>query len=128
MFTLSDAEYADFVNFLEGKEYDYQTRSESLLKQLKTAVEKERYDDAVEKEFAVLEEKLMHDKKKDLEVFKPEIKRLLEEEIAVRYYYQEGRVRALLRDDSQLKAASEYLLDSDKYRKVLSTDVKTAVE
>ncbi len=119
-FTLSDADYADFVSFLEGKEYDYQTRSESLLKQLKTAVEKEKYDDVVEKEIAVLEEKLAHDKKKDLEVFKPEIKQLIEEEIAVCYYYQEGRVRALLKDDSQLKKAEEYLLAPAKYSEILS--------
>ena len=127
-FKLNDADYTDFVSFLEGKEYDYQTRSESLLKQLKAAVEKEKYDDVVEKEIAVLEEKLAHDKKKDLEVFKPEIKRLIEEEIAVRYYYQEGRIRALLKDDSQFSKAVEYLLSSQKYSELLSVDVKTAVE
>jgi carboxyl-terminal processing protease len=127
-FTLSDTDYADFVSFLEGKEYDYQTRSESLLKQLKAAVEKEKYDDVVEKEIAVLEEKLAHDKKKDLEVFKPEIKRLIEEEIAVRYYYQEGRIRALLKDDSQFTKVVEYLLSPQKYSELLSVDVKTAVE
>lgn len=127
VFELSDADYADFVSFLEGKEYDYQTRSESLLKQLRAVVEKERYDDMVGKEIAALEEKLAHDKKKDLEVFKPEIKRLIEEEIAVRYYYQEGRVRSILKDDSQLDKAVEYLLAPDKYRKVLSADVKADV-
>ena len=128
LFELSDADYADFVTFLDGKEYDYQTRSESLLKQLKAAVAKEKYDDVVEKEIAALEEKLMHDKKKDLEVFKPEIKRLIEEEIAVRYYYQEGRVRSLLKSDSQLDKAVEYLLAPDSYLKVLSVDVKTNSE
>lgn len=127
-FQLSDADYADFVDFLEGKEYDYQTRSELLLKQLKTAVEKEKYDDVVEKEIAVLEEKLAHDKKKDLEVFKPEIKRLIEEEIAVRYYYQEGRVRALLKEDNQLKKAVEYLLSPSKYQELLSANVKIVEE
>lgn len=122
VFTLSDAEYADFVNFLEGKDYDYQTRSESLLKQLKTAVEKEKYDEVVAKEIAILQEKLTHDKKKDLEIFKPELKRLIEEEIAVRYYYQEGRVRSLLKDDSQLEKAVETLLAPDKYRRLLSVN------
>ena len=127
-FMLSDNDYADFVAFLEGKEYDYQTRSESLLKQLKAAVEKEKYEEEVEKEIAILEKKLAHDKKKDLEVFKPEIKRLIEEEIAVRYYYQEGRIRSLIKDDSQLRKATEYLLAPAKYHKLLSVDVKTATE
>ncbi|MDR0660455.1 MAG: S41 family peptidase [Prevotellaceae bacterium] len=128
VFELSDADYAEFVAFLEGKEYDYQTRSESLLKQLKTAVAREKYDEVVEKEITVLEEKLAHDKKKDLEVFKLEIKRLIEEEIAVRYYYQKGRIRVLLKEDSQFDKAVEYLLSPNKYQQMLSPDVKTVVE
>ena len=42
-FVLSDAEYADFGKFLEGKEYDYTTRSEKILADLKTSSEKEKY-------------------------------------------------------------------------------------
>ncbi len=119
-FRLSDADYADFVSFLSGKEYDYQTRSESLLKQLKEAVNKEKYSPLVEQELNDLTTKLSHDKSKDLEMFKPEIKRLIEEEIAVRYYYQAGRVRAILKDDTQMGKACEYLLDPMKYKAILT--------
>ena len=66
----------------------------------------------------------MHNKKADLVKYKPEIKQFLEEEISSRYYFQNGRLEASLKDDPELKAALAVLNDSDRYKKILTTVVK----
>ena len=71
-----------------------------------------------------LNAKIKHSKSEDLENFKSEIKQFLEEEIASRYYFQNGRLEASLKDDTELKEAIALLNDMDKYKKVLTTITK----
>lgn len=120
VFRLTDEDYQDFIAFLEGKDYDYQTKSESLAKQLIAAVSKEKHDEAVVEQLRQLTKQLEHDKKMDLLNYKDEIKRMLEDEIAVRYYYQAGRIRSILKDDQQLMKAKEYLTSPEKYKATLT--------
>ena len=68
-----------------------------------------------------MKEKLSHDKHKDLQVFKDEIRRLLKEEIVGRYYYQEGSIEASLSGDEQVIRAAEVLGDHDQYSSILKT-------
>ena len=100
------------------------TRSERLFKQLSDAVKNEKYDNVVKTEMDVLAEKLKHDKVKDLQAFKPEIVQLIEEEIVNRYYYQEGRVRYMLRSDQQLDAAIKVLHNSAEYKDILTNTTR----
>jgi carboxyl-terminal processing protease len=120
-FELSDADYEAFVNFLNGKDYDYVTKSEKTLDELKLSAEKEKYYEDIRAEFEALKSKMIHNKKDDLVKFKKEIKELLEEEIASRYYYQKGRLEASLNDDPEVKEAVKVLNDNTKYKALLTT-------
>ena len=93
-FRMDDNAYADFVNFLSSKEYDYTTESEKKLTELKEDAEKEKYFDAIKTEYENVHKKLIHDKNDDLKTHKGEIKELLENEIVSRYYYQNGRIES----------------------------------
>lgn len=119
-FRLSDAEYDEFVKFLANKEYDYTTKSEKLLADLKEAAETEKYMEGAKAEYEALKTKLMHDKKADLMKFKDEIKDILSAEIASRYYYQKGRLRTTLAMDKEVKKALDILDQREKYTAVLS--------
>lgn len=121
-FELGDDYYADFKEFLKDKEYDYKLESEEVLKKLETAIEKDRYTDMLSDELAVLREKLAHDKDKDLEKFKDEIKDLLREEIVSRYYYQTGRAKAMIMKDPLVDSAIVVLKDSEKYNGILKAE------
>lgn len=123
-FRLSDAEYDDFVNFLNGKDYDYTTKTEKTLEELRKQATDEKTIDAVSADLDALKTKLAHSKKDDLLKFKPEIKEFLEEEIASRYYFQRGRLESSMKDDPELKEAMAVLSDSDRYKKILTTIVK----
>ena len=70
-------------------------------------------------ELEQLRNKLAHDKSKDLHTFKSEISSLLQEEIVSRYYYQIGRVKSQMINDSTLFKAIDILTDSEAYAKLL---------
>ena len=48
-------------------------------------------------------------------------KQFLEEEIASRYYFQDGRLEASLKDDKEIAEAFVLLNDTEKYTKILTT-------
>ena len=123
-FKLSDTEYTDFMAFLDGKEYDYTTKSETTLDELKKIAEQEKYFSDVKPEFEALKIKIAHNKKSDLIKFKDEIDEFLESEIASRYYYQKGRLESLFKTDPEVKKAVEILNDNSKYKSILTTIVK----
>ncbi|MCY7410589.1 MAG: S41 family peptidase [Chitinophagales bacterium] len=118
-FHLTDAEYDDFVKSLNGKDYDYTTKSEEKLKDFKSAAENEEYWAALKEDYEHLQSEMKHDKENDLVKFKDEIKGLLEEEISMRYYYQNGRIEASLKDDPEVAKAIEVLNDTELYTKTL---------
>lgn len=120
-FQVDDAIYAEFEAFLKDKEYDYTTESEVLLERMEKTAKEEKYFDRISAEFTQLEEKLMHNKAEDLQTFKPEISEMLRSEIVGRYYYQEGRIAAMLQDDPDVLKAQELLNAPAEYSALLAT-------
>ncbi len=121
-FTLSDDEYAEFVAWLEGKDYDYTTEVEQTIDDLIESAKDEKYYQDIEGQIASLRKKVQHNKDQDLQKFKAEIKELLEEEIASRYYLREGKIEASFDDDDVLQAAVEVLENKDQYDAILKGD------
>ena len=129
---ISAQEYTSFLNFLKGKSYDYSTESDDQLDELIKVAKREKYFTEAQGEFEALRKKLAHDKEKDLQNFSKEIKSLLYEEIASRYFYQKGRIQASLQDDPELGKAIEVLNNPQLYASVLqksygSANVKTGM-
>lgn len=119
VFRLSDAEFNEFIAFLKDKDYDYKTKSEKMLDEYKEAATKEKYFDAIKSDYEALKTKMMHDKDADLQKNKAEIRELLEEEIASRYFYQKGRVESSFASDPEIRKAIEVLNDQKQYTSIL---------
>jgi carboxyl-terminal processing protease len=119
-FRLTDAEYDEFVKWLVDKEYDYTTKSEKALEDLKVNAEKEKYFNALSNEYDALKKKMMHDKNSDLAKNKDEIKELLQDEIVSRYYYQNGRIEASFDYDPDIKKGMEALKDKNVYAQIFN--------
>ncbi|MFM2284405.1 MAG: hypothetical protein RL222_1909, partial [Bacteroidota bacterium] len=102
------------------KEYEYTTNTEYKLKELKKSMEADSYSPEVQQLITTLEDQVKHDKSKDLQKFKPEIKRLLEQEIVSRYTYEKGRIANSLKEDIDIKKALEVLMDNARYTSILS--------
>lgn len=120
-FKLTDAEYDEFVAYLNDKEYDYTTKTEKALEDFKDDAKTDKSIDLIGADIEALKLKITHNKKDDLAKYKPEIKQFLEEEIASRYYFQNGRLEASLKDDLELTEAFALLNDTEKYNKILTT-------
>lgn len=118
-FVITDDIYNDFIAWLQDKDYDYSTRSEKMLSDLKKIAEKEKYYEELKGEFDLLESKMQHNKQADLVKFGPEIRSLLRNEIVSRYYYQEGRIKASLTEDKEIRTAIEILTDQKTYKAIL---------
>jgi carboxyl-terminal processing protease len=119
-FSLSDEEYNQFMDFLKGKEYDYTTISELKLNELRKSIKEDSFSQDVQKLIADLDFQIKHDKSKDLQKYKPEIKRLLEQEIVSRYSYEKGRIANGLKDDVDVLKAIQVLSDQAMYKSMLT--------
>ncbi|HWZ15739.1 MAG TPA: S41 family peptidase [Mucilaginibacter sp.] len=118
-FNLSDADYADFVKYLSDKNYSYSTGSEKLLATLKTEATKEKQFGEIQTEYDALKARMAASKKNDLQLHKDEIKQVLENEIASRYYYEKGRFEANFKYDKELAQAVKVMQDKEQIASIL---------
>lgn len=118
-FQLSESDFNDFVKWLDGKDYAYQTKTEMALSELKETAEKENYYDGIKKDYENLSKAVSHDKQQDLLKNKKEIMRMLQDEIITRYYFQKGRLQNQLKDDEELLEAINLLNNQSKYTGIL---------
>ncbi len=118
-FTLSDNEYNDFVKFLSDKNYNYVTNSEKVLDNLKNEATKEKQFTGIETEYDALKAKMLATKKNDLQLHKDEIKQVLENEIASRYYYEKGRYETNFKYDKELSQAVKVMQDKAEVASIL---------
>ncbi|HTX89213.1 MAG TPA: S41 family peptidase [Bacteroidales bacterium] len=123
-FQITDDIYHDFVLFLAGKDYNYTTRSEQDLEDLRKNAEKEKYFDAIKGEYDALKTRMDNDKKGDLVKHQDQIRQLLKIEIVSRYYYQKGKVSASLGDDDDVSRALAVLHNAEQYKSVLNGTYK----
>lgn len=118
-FALTDEDYNDFIKFLDGKNYTYNTVSEKMLNSLKTQATKEKQFTEIQAEYDALKAKMASSKKNDLQLHKDEIKQVIENEIASRYEYEKGRYEANFKYDKELAAAVKVMQDKTQLASIL---------
>ena len=97
--------YDDFVAFAKDKEFDYRSSARALFDEMKKVLAEDGLSETMTGELAALEKSLDMDKETFLRLKKDEIVPFIEEEIAVRYWFQEAGIKVRLRYDDQLKEA-----------------------
>ena len=118
-FSLSNEDFDAFKTFVLEHEFTYSTASEEMLKKMKKTAEEEGFYDDLKSEYDLLLEKVIPSKERDLEKFKLEIIRLVENEIVSRYHFQKGRAQHAFKDDEYIKAAIEVFNKQDEYNTIL---------
>ena len=104
-FHFTDSDYKDFVEFAKGKEFDYRSSAKTYFDQVKRELESDGLADSMKEQIEALDKAIDMDKETFLNLKKDEIIPFIEEEIAVRYYFQEAGIKVRLRTDEQLKEA-----------------------
>jgi carboxyl-terminal processing protease len=119
-FPLSEEEYGNFEKWLQDKNYDYITDVERSVETLIASAKKEKYYPDIEAQILDLKTAALQNKASDLSNFQAEIKILLEQEIASRYYLQNGAIESTFNEDLDILKAIEVLEDEETYQKLLS--------
>jgi len=104
-FHFSDEDFEDFIRFARTQEFDYRSSARTLYDQMKKELERDGLAEAMSEELAALEKALEMDKERFIRLKKDEIIPFIEEELAVRYWFQEAGIKVRLRYDDQLKEA-----------------------
>ena len=97
--------YDDFVAFAKDKRFDYRSSARALFDEMKKTLDEDGLSEAMSSELAAMEKSLDMDKETFLRLKKDEIVPFIEEEIAVRYWFQESGIKVRVRYDDQLKEA-----------------------
>lgn len=98
-------EYDDFVEFAKTRKFDCRSSAKTYFDKMKEELSKDGLESVVKPELEVLEKAMEMEKEQFLRLKKDEIIPFIEEEIAVRYYYQQAGVAIRLRYDEELKEA-----------------------
>ncbi|HPR60128.1 MAG TPA: S41 family peptidase [Prolixibacteraceae bacterium] len=123
-FELTDKQYEEFIQFVEGAPFEYESETQKKLKELIDIAEEEKYYDLAAESFQTLEKSLQLDLDRDLRAFKEQISMLLKSEIVSRYYYQKGSAQVSLKDDKVIEKALEVLNDKAMYNSILTVAKK----
>ena len=121
-FVISDDVYSQFKQYLNDKEYEYETNTEKAIKKLEKDAEGEKYLSDLKDHLESISSKMEESKNNDIERFKPEISELLEMEIATRYFYQKGKIETTIKHDEEIAKAIDVLNDIEAYNAILLGD------
>jgi carboxyl-terminal processing protease len=117
--TITDADYADFKQFLKTKKLTFDTETEIALKNTLATAKKEKLDEAIATEYQQLLNALQKSENDLLDKNQKEIKGLLLDEIIKRYQYQEGLYEFYIKNNPEIKKAVSILNNPAAYNGIL---------
>ena len=124
-FEIDDSIYARFKSSIDPAKFNYDKVCETILDRLREAARIEGYaSDSLNAQFDTLAAMLKHPLDKDFDTHRGAIAPFLLREIAERYYYQPGAVRAALRSDIGADSAINILHNPAEYKRLLSAPAK----
>ena len=116
---ITDADYADFKNFLKAKKISFDTDTELALKKTLQTAKKEKIDDAISTEYSALMAAIQKSEESQLSNNQKEIKNLMLDEIIKRYQYKEGLYNYYIKNNFEIKKSVSILENSAEYNKIL---------
>jgi carboxyl-terminal processing protease len=117
--SFSDADYADFKQFLKNQKFSFDTETEIALKNTLAAAKKEKIDETITTEYQQLLTALQKSETNLLDKNQKEIKGLILDEIIKRYQYQEGLYQYYIKNNSEIKKATSVLNSELEYKAIL---------
>lgn len=118
-FSIDDAVFQDFVQYLKKNGFDYETESERKFAEALRRADDDDLKEDIQSSYNALMESIDRAKEKDLFSKKAEIKSLLSDEILKRYFYREGLYDYQVVNNPEILEAISVLNDSNRYQKIL---------
>lgn len=115
----TDADFTDFKAFLKTQNFSFDTKTELALKEVLEQAKKEKIDSGIKTQFDVLMATVQKTEELELEKNKTEILGLLRDEIIKRFQYKEGLYAYYLKNNSEIKKATQMVANTLEYQKLL---------
>lgn len=115
----SDADYADFKQFLKVQKFSFDTETEIALKNTLAAAKKEKIEESITAEYQQLLLALQKSENNLLDKNQKEIKALILDELIKRYQYQEGLYQYYIKNNSEIMKAVSVLNNNSQYKAIL---------
>lgn len=119
-FSITDADYADFVEFMKDKKVEFKSETRHLLEQLERASKDEDFTACAEAA-ARMKEELRDDTQSNLQTYRDQIVESINTDLIQRQAYTEGVIRHSLLNDKEVQRAVELLLDPQEYGRILTS-------
>lgn len=119
-FVITDEMFEDFRTFVNPATINYDRVLDKMIDNLRDGAKHEGYlTDSVSAQIDVLATMLKHDPDHDFNTARPDIERLLSNEIVSRYYLRPGQIENALRFDEGLDSAATILNTPGRYAEIL---------
>jgi len=119
-FVVDDLLFNDFKTFLTGKTFSYKSSTEISIDKLKTSTVEDHFNESLKLEIEQIERSLQKAKNIEIESNKAEIKKILKQEIASRYYYEKSNILIGFYEDPDILKALETFNNSSNYMQLLN--------
>ncbi|MFD2908519.1 S41 family peptidase [Flavobacterium ardleyense] len=116
---VSDADFANFKSYLKQEKISLDTETNKALKNVLESAKKEHIDTQIATEYKQLEKALDRNQEIELEANKNQIKKLLQEELIIRYQYREGLYDFYTKNNIEIEKAIALLNNFTEYKTVL---------
>lgn len=119
-FRLSDEEYYKFIDWLKTQHFDYKPELENKIEALIKSAKSEKYFEELQTSLNELKNKIEEVHQNDFTLFKSEITKVLEHEIAFHFQLAQGQVEVSSNRDPEIIEAKKLLSDIARYKQLLS--------
>ena len=119
-FSITDADYADFVEMAEKRNIPYKSEARVALEKMRSALAKEQ-DKSLDASLDAIEKGLKDDKLSNLQKYRKEITEQINQNIVLRYAYAEGVIANSLRDDKEIIEAVNLLSNKAEYERIITS-------
>jgi len=118
-YRFSDSEFDLFKDFLDNREFLYSNKSTEIINQLIAQSKKDSLYTYIKTDLDNALLKVKPSRERDLNIYKKEIMRTIENEIISRYYFQKGKTINLFKYDPVISEAISLLKDENRYNAIL---------
>jgi carboxyl-terminal processing protease len=117
--TFRYSDFTGFTQFLDKNAFKFETKTDTLIRNLKEVSTEETYSSSVTNQVESLKATVEKEKSTQVKQHEKAILQAIEREILSRYYFETGMVRHQLKNDPELARAIELLKSPEKYSVVL---------
>ncbi len=118
-FSITDEDYADFVEFMKDKKVDYKSETRRIMDILQRTADEEQFKDLAA-DLKRMSEELKDDTQSNLTTYRDQLVESINTNLIQRHAYTEGVVAHSLLTDKEVQRALELLNDPAEYHRILT--------